>query len=202
MAIVLTAIALYVVWDEPDQVSGSLIDVAQSVAPEAHRVGEFTVTLRTEQAQDPSDDVLSVAHCSRPHRILWQSIPGESFVAAAEGEETVRESSGHVFIEDDIEKLYPDQTIDHVEKRGAALVLEGQLTQGTDFDRIGYTLYFSPLDEGRLRFEAEVDNPSYDRVYLTYASEPEEHFFGFGTRSTRTSTSKDTRFLSLSRSKG
>ena len=162
----------------PGPVSGSVVGVSRGVESGSYRVGEFSVAVDRD-----AGFALNVRHRSDPGRVLWSSVPGESFISAARGHETVEQSRAHFTIEDEVEHTRPDQTVDSVEREGESLVLKGRLLDGGS-GGVRYRLTFSPATDRRLRFEVGVEDTSYDRVYLTYASEPEERFFGFGVQYT------------------
>jgi alpha-glucosidase (family GH31 glycosyl hydrolase) len=168
-------------WRTQGQLSGAITEVARDVFPASYSVGAFHVLLQT--GRDPSDVYLNVVHSFRPERVLWHTIPGVSFLSAAEGNATVRQERAHVTVEDEISHPHPDQTVDRVEKRDDGLLISGRLVGADDPNGVDYKFTLSPASDGRLAFEAEVREP-YNRIYLTYASSQEERFFGFGTQFT------------------
>ncbi|CAN5676059.1 hypothetical protein BH24ACT21_BH24ACT21_05900 [soil metagenome] len=171
------ALVLYMVWFRSGGPATGELSSRSSEMAGAHQVGEFVISLQEELGGLAMD----VSHSTRPGRSLWRSVPGESFVSAARGRESVQSSRAHFHVEDEVEERLPDQTVESIEKRGDAVVVSGTLAGGEE--SVAYTLTFSPASDGRLRFVAEVEEP-YNRVYLTYASEPEERFLGFGTQYT------------------
>lgn len=105
---------------------GELVEVGRGVDFGARQVGEeFVVSLEAGRGGDPSGVALVVR--SRSGRVLWESVPGESFVSAARGEEEVRRARMHFFVEDDVEERCTDQTVDSFRGEGAALFVGGRL---------------------------------------------------------------------------
>ncbi len=162
------------------KVGGAPIQLPEDVFG-SYRVGDFVITLKDRQDGSRRGASLQITHHSRPERILWQSVPGESFVAAARGRESVSGARAHYSIHDRLEVMYAHQTIDRLEMSGSALILAGRIGDKNLSREIGYRITFSPETSRRLRFTVEVDEPC-NRLYLTCASEAGERFFGFGTQ--------------------
>jgi alpha-glucosidase len=153
------------------QPNGVLLKSA--VEPADYRIGKFTISLSTNNNQH-----LTVKHADDPDKVLWQSAPGKSFVSAGIGTMVVEESKGSFLITDDIAEICEDQSIESIEKVDQILILKGTLNcEGGH--AVSYRMVFSLKAEKRLGFDLRISG-DVNRAYLTYASDKDEHIFGFG----------------------
>lgn len=123
-------------------------------------------------------------------KILWQTLAGEPFVFAAQGSEQVTESRGMFKFRDNWQVVCTDQTVDLIlENEPGTVTLSGHLYCNNK-ESVLYNVYFKQPDtnlfmsvwlQDTKTFETPVN---FDRLFLTYASSPEEHFFGFGEQFT------------------
>ena len=155
------------------QVDGGLTFDVKRLPSQDYPVGSFTVSWQADGGGS-----LSVYYQSNPSKILWQSLPGRSFLAAGRGSETVKESRGSFIIKDNLQSILADQSVTDIK------VVQGELTvSGTisgDSEHVPYTFTFSEHAMDNLQFTAMLDDKSINRLFLTYRSEQDEHFFGFG----------------------
>lgn len=164
--------------DIPDpnqrQVVGRLTFDAAELPDQAHNVGQFRIAWTQE-----GGGRLSIAHGRQPDFLLWASLPGRSFATAAKGEETVIERRGHFRVEEKILNACRDQTVEAIDVQGDKLTVTGRLLcKGVE--SVPYILAFSALEPNQLGFRFSLDSEEFNRTCLTYASQHDERFYGFG----------------------
>jgi alpha-glucosidase len=160
------------------QITGVLYFDSAVVPDKAYDIGQFVLTWESK-----GGGRLTVQHHANPGKLLWSSLPGECFVAAAWGAERVTESRGSFFIRDRLTAVFADQAVDGFSVAPGEIVVRGRMVTVGGGASVGFSLTFSDLGPNQLGFELQVLDDAgtgINRAFLTYASQPDERFFGFG----------------------
>lgn len=160
----------------------TITDPALSSGIHAFNAGSFTIQTTATGQDHPGGyqgPRIVITYQDDPGKWLWHSLRGQAFVAAAQGRETVKEKRGSFSISDRLIFQCTDQTIDEIREEDNQVVITGSLRCGSQRST-GYHLTFQPVEERQLAFQLTLDDPDINRAYLTYASDSDEHIFGFG----------------------
>lgn len=161
-----------------------------SACSPSHQVGKLNIDTESQSFElgdfridTGEQNKVVVSHVDNPEKILWQTVSGHSFLMAAKGQESIHEVKGSFFIDDSISDSCREQTLTSTQQNDEGISLQGKLQcdSGTVLD---YELLFHELSDDHLGFRARIANPDYQRIYLHYASEADERFYGFGEQFT------------------
>jgi len=148
-------------------------ELTSDVEPERYELGAFAVDWR----QTDQGEQLVV---ERDGTQLWASHPGENFLEAVDGEIDVTKPQGPHLVEEDIERVRPDQHVSAIEEHDGGLEISGSLSENGE-NAVEYELWIeiAPESDEQLRFEA-TSPASPGRLGLRYEADPDEQFHGFG----------------------
>lgn len=158
--------------------------LAKGQAAQTYQVGQFLLSL-DQQSAAPQ---LKIAHVSEPERVLWESIPSSSFLVGGHADTVIEENdtpaSGFTISDKNLSR-YEKQTVTSAGMNSGALKLSGTLEgMGSSF---GYVMTWTAVGADQLRFAVEFTGANagfLNRIFLRYASSPDERFFGFGQQMT------------------
>lgn len=185
VALGLVAIVLIIRWSRRRytlrQIKGRLLFDSNAVSTASYPVGAFIITWDPENGGR-----LSIHHQAKPDKVLWASLPGRSFLAAALGAETVKGARGFFTFKDELQTICADQIITAfiLDAKASTLTVVGTLSCRRGHDTVDYQLTFVARSTNQLTFEFTLADERYNRTYLTYASDRNEHFYGFGMQFT------------------
>ncbi|MEE2752168.1 MAG: alpha-glucosidase [Myxococcota bacterium] len=116
-------------------------------------------------------------------RVLWESVPGEAFLAVSQGDPEVTESRGFFDIQDEKTSFTAHQTLDEISADAGVVVLSGSLEGDLS---IRWRMSLEALDDEQLQMTITVDEEigEHPRLRLRYACGADERFFGFGEQFT------------------
>lgn len=187
VAIVLLGLGLGAILRPENYLLRGKLSVLQSGAPDGiSQVGEYQVEWSNENGGK-----LTISNPAR--KVLWETIAGQPFVGAARGGEQVEEHRGMFFFTENLQVACPDQRVELIldNPEEQSVTLSGYLDCNNG-ESVIYHLYIAPNEQpGSLALRLWLQDPQtrqpsakFNRIYLTYASNAGEHFFGFGEQFT------------------
>lgn len=185
--IIAIAVAGRMIRPENMQLRGP-ITVIESNAPEGvSKVGAFEV-----EWTHTDGGLLTVRN--EAGRAVWQTVSGEAFISAAEGVETVDENRGMFKFRDTWKRVCTNQSVELISEYlpGESVTLSGHL-YCNDGTSVIYNLEFAATEDNPAALSLTawlIDETTYkqdehfNRLFLTFASNEDEHFFGLGEQFT------------------
>lgn len=150
--------------------------LVSNVKPRSWTLGRFKI--------DWKGKALEVFNLAEPDRVIWESIPGRSFVIGAKGKETYTQLRGSFTLKD--KGTYHrciKQTVDKITLLEDTLEISGSLHGSRCKSR--YRMSFTAKSPNRLGFEVDVEAKDLiNRTFLIFKSRKEERFYGFGEQFT------------------
>ena len=136
---------------------------------------DIQVDLFDIEAGSPSIQVFQHEVSDQP---VWSTHSNQPLIEAARAEERVSYDRASFEIEDRVFGVCKQPNYLQLNQDQNALRISGEFTDCAD---VTFELMFSVSSQKQLSFQAKLSgNPDYNRIYLNYASEPDELFYGFG----------------------
>jgi len=160
---------------EKPPVYGSISVSEQLQDDRDYRFGEFQAAWKGEKAK------LLVTHQAFEGQSIFATPAGEAFLTAAHGVKESEEFRGFFDIEEERKVIYDQQVVEDIREEDNTLIIEGAL--GNEEEKEApYQFKLSAVEEKQLQYEVNYEEPSINRSYLSWATDEEEHFFGFGAQ--------------------
>lgn len=114
---------------------------------------------------------------AQPRHSLWAARGG--FLAAGIGRAEAEEHRGAIFLDESRELLCQEQSVEGFQVIGERLTVSGHL-RCADGRISAYRLQLEDDGVRGVKLAVQVDDTALNRLYLSWAREVDEHFFGFG----------------------
>ncbi|MDJ0735963.1 MAG: alpha-glucosidase [Nostocaceae cyanobacterium] len=157
--------------------------ISTDISSQSFQLDKFIINW---QGCDTKQPQLYITHQDNPSKVVWSTPAGENFVGGANIHLQIFEERGSVEIEESKKSLFPNQTVDSIEKVENILTISGRLQGCRQRGEVRYTLILQTSQSQELDFDLKIiDHGQVNQAHLRFATSPDEHFYGFGEQFSR-----------------
>ncbi len=152
------------------------------VAPALQRkttysVGNFLVRWEGTTGQ------FSIVNQRNPHHVIFSTATSKGFLAAGIGSLSSKDNMGYFTLSDVRKKLFTKQSVTRIKDSGKQLIFQGDLTSPGG-GSVPYRMTLIADSSQKLGYQIQMLSPRVNRIYLTWANQPSDHYYGFGEQFT------------------